>query len=114
MSYSLRDALRRESIRSTWQPGDQVDVIDGELVGLSGELKSFDLELWSAEVAMLIGGRIFSQQFSLHSLVRRVSLGANVIVVGGKSKERRGIVVYSGGEYVTFIEDDTREEVSLL
>jgi transcription elongation factor len=111
---SVADALRRGSIRKAWRPGDQVAFVNGELTGFSGRLESLDLELWSATICMLDTPGLSSQQASLDDLVRRIPMGANVAVVAGKSKERRGVVVSSDHEHTTFIEDKTREEVSLI
>jgi ribosomal protein L24 len=110
---SVGDALRRGSIASTWQAGDKVDIMHGELAGLSGELKSLNLELWSAEIEAFanIAGTI---QVSLEFLARHVSVGKSVVVIAGKNRGRQGVVVSSDGEYVTFVEDKSRDEVCLL
>jgi transcription elongation factor len=108
----VEDAVHRESIRNTWQAGDQVDITGGELRGLSGELKAISLDQWSAEITPLPDATNTILQVSLDSLVRRVPVGANVVVVAGRSKECRGITVSSTAEYITFIEDKSRKEVS--
>jgi hypothetical protein len=87
VASSVKEVMHRGSIRNAWQAGDRVNVVCGELAGLWGEIKSLNFELWSAEIALLTDGVNSIQQVPLDSLVRHISVGANVVVVAGSSKE---------------------------
>ena len=110
----VKEALRRESIRAAWQIGDRVKVLSGAFVAQKGQLRSLDIEQWSAEVELQedVNGSAFVSHVSLDQLKRTFLLGDEVLVIAGHCKGRRGIVVSLGEESVTFIEDKTREEVS--
>jgi transcription antitermination factor NusG len=108
----VKEALHKESVRTSWQTGDRVKVLSGAFITSEGRLKSLDLELWSAEVELQEGGGLAS--IPLDELERHFFVGDEVLVIAGVCKGRHGIVVSLDNEGVVFIEDKTREEVRLF
>ena len=121
MSGSIQDtvlaSLKKESVRTTWQTGDRVEVVKGSFVGMLGSLVSLDLDDWSATVQLqedesgVLRGLDAIQTISIQSLNRRMWKGDNVVIAAGSCKGQRGMVVSVGGSNLKFIEEGSGEEV---
>jgi transcription elongation factor len=113
MEDVAKASLFRESIRVAWQCGDRVVVVGGPFAGLYGRLEELDFDLWLADVTLLATGINTRQQISLDSIRRHFRNGDHVLAAASPNVGRHGLVVAIDFSNIIFVEDKTRDEVTI-
>lgn len=95
------------------EPGDRVEVLSGELVGVHGIVEEVDADILTLTTA---GTDLKSQKFEIS--VRRVrkvfKLGDHVKVISGKNAGETGLVVGVNEDVVTFLGDMNMREFNIF
>ncbi|KAK9474445.1 uncharacterized protein V1510DRAFT_390485 [Dipodascopsis tothii] len=109
----LAQNLKQASSHATFQPGDHVEVHEGEQMGISGIVTSIDREIVSFRVANE-GLKDEIMEIPSRSLRKKFNQGDHVRVIGGKFKDETGMVVRIVGDVVTIIGDLSMEELNVF
>ncbi|KAH9931558.1 uncharacterized protein B0H18DRAFT_989959 [Fomitopsis serialis] len=108
----IAEASRKAAI-SVLQPGDHVEVFEGEQAGVHGTVHSIEQDIVSIQsVGMdLEGQRI---QLPARSVRKRFKAGDHVKVMTGQNADETGLVVSVVDNVVTFLSDMSMQEVSVF
>ena len=104
----IAEASRKAAI-SVLQPGDNVEVFEGEQSGARGTVHSIEQDVVTIE-----GGDFEGQlvQIPARSVRKRFQPGMHVKVMTGKNADETGLVVSVVDNVVTFLSDMSMQEVS--
>ncbi|KAK9492981.1 hypothetical protein V1508DRAFT_417014 [Lipomyces doorenjongii] len=110
---SLAQSLKQASSNGTFQPGDHVEVHEGEQTGVYGRVVSIDRDIVSirAETDGLKGQLV---EIPSNSLRKKFNQGDHVRVIGGKYKDETGMVVRIKDDVVTIIGDLSMAEITVF
>ncbi|KAK9237028.1 hypothetical protein V1525DRAFT_405086 [Lipomyces kononenkoae] len=110
---SLALSLKQASSNGTFQPGDHVEVHEGEQTGVYGRVVSIDRDIVSlrAETDGLNGQLL---EIPSKSLRKKFNQGDHVRVIGGKYKDETGMVVRIKDDVVTIIGDLSMAEITVF
>jgi transcription elongation factor SPT5 len=107
------DSPLTAAIRTDFQPGDIVEVVDGGEAGLYGTVDVVELGMVTFTVSRDINsGALQKAVVEAGRLRKKFSQGDHVKVLNGKHKNSTGMVLEVKGTTVTLVLDDTMEEVS--
>ncbi|KZV92212.1 transcription elongation factor Spt5 [Exidia glandulosa HHB12029] len=108
----IADAARKAAI-IVLQPGDHVEVYEGEQTGLIGVVESVmgDIVTLRAEGVDIEGQKI---EVPARSVRKRFKPGDHVKVMTGKNADETGLVVSVADNVVTFLSDMSMQEVSVF
>ncbi|KAI8989014.1 transcription elongation factor Spt5 [Trametes punicea] len=108
----IAEASRKAAI-SVLQPGDHVEVFEGEQAGVHGTVHSIEGDVVSIEpVGVEFDGQRI--QIPARSVRKRFKPGDHVKVMTGKNADETGLVVSVIDNVVTFLSDMTMQEVSVF
>lgn len=107
---SLAAGIKAASKLSTFEPGDVVEVFEGEQAGVHGSVESVTDQIATiiSSYSGLKGQRL---EVPVRSLRKRFKNGDYVKVTNGRYKEDTGMVVRVADEQVTIISDMSMKEV---
>ncbi|KIJ26376.1 hypothetical protein M422DRAFT_100754, partial [Sphaerobolus stellatus SS14] len=110
----IADASRKAAI-VVLQPGDHVEVFEGEQTGVHGIVKSINDDIVSllAEGLDLEGGTV-EVEVPARSVRKKFKPGDHVKVMAGKNIDETGLVVSVEENVVTFLSDMSLQEVSVF
>lgn len=105
----IAEASRKAAI-SVLQPGDHVEVFEGEQAGVHGTVHSIEQDVVSIQP---IGVDFDGQRVQLpaRSVRKRFKPGDHVKVMTGKNADETGLVVSVADNVVTFLSDMSMQEV---
>jgi transcription elongation factor SPT5 len=105
----IAEASRKAAI-SVLQPGDHVEVFEGEQAGVHGVVKEIDKDLVTISA---LGVDIDGQSVVLpaRSVRKRFKPGDHVKVMNGQNADETGLVVSVADNVVTFLSDMSMQEV---
>ncbi|OJT06820.1 Transcription elongation factor SPT5 [Trametes pubescens] len=108
----IAEASRKAAI-SVLQPGDHVEVFEGEQAGVHGTVHSIEGDVVTIEP---VGVDFDGQRIQLpaRSVRKRFKPGDHVKVMTGKNADETGLVVSVIDNVVTFLSDMTMQEVSVF
>ncbi len=106
----IAEASRKAAV-SVLQPGDHVEVFEGEQAGVHGVVEeiSQDVVTITAEGVDLEGQKI---ELLARSVRKRFKPGDHVKVMSGQNADETGLVVSVSDNVITFISDMSMQEVS--
>ncbi|KAH9903261.1 transcription elongation factor Spt5 [Cubamyces lactineus] len=108
----IAEASRKAAI-SVLQPGDHVEVFEGEQSGVHGTVHSIEGDVVTMEpVGVEFDGQRI--QIPARSVRKRFKPGDHVKVMTGKNADETGLVVSVIDNVVTFLSDMTMQEVSVF
>lgn len=105
----IAEASRKAAI-AVLQPGDHVEVFEGEQAGVHGTVHSIEQDVVSIQP---VGVDFDGQRIQLpaRSVRKRFKPGDHVKVMTGKNADETGLVVAVSGNVVTFLSDMSMNEV---
>jgi transcription elongation factor SPT5 len=105
----IANAAKKAAI-SVLQPGDHVEVFEGEQSGVNGSVESITNDIATLRVE---GFDLENQRVEVpaKSVRKRFRVGDHVKVMSGKNQDETGLVVAVEENIVTFISDMTNKEV---
>ncbi|WFD00918.1 transcription elongation factor spt5 [Malassezia yamatoensis] len=108
----LADASKR-GLEATLQPGDHVEVFEGEQAGVAGTIDSLDGDVVVIDLAhdTLAGQRV---EVPAKSVRKSFRAGDHVKVLAGKHADETGLVVKVEEGVTTFLSDLSLKEVSVF
>ncbi|KAH9946425.1 transcription elongation factor Spt5 [Epithele typhae] len=108
----IAEASRKAAI-SVLQPGDHVEVFEGEQSGVHGTVHSIEQDVVTIEP---VGVDFDGQRIQLpaRSVRKRFKPGDHVKVMTGKNADETGLVVSVVDNVVTFLSDMSMQEVSVF
>ena len=109
----IAEAARKAAI-AVLQPGDHVEVFEGEQAGVHGTVESINLDTVTVNPVGsfdLEGQKI---QVPARSVRKRFKAGDHVKVMSGKNADESGLVVSVSGNIVTFLSDMSMQEVGFI
>lgn len=106
----IAEAAKKEAIQ-VLQPGDQVEVFEGEQAGVHGVVDSIANEIVTLRA---FGVDIEGQKVDVpaRSVRKRFKVGDHVKVMSGQNVDETGLVVSVMDNIVTFLSDMSMQEVS--
>jgi transcription elongation factor SPT5 len=106
----IAEASRKAAV-SVLQPGDHVEVFEGEQAGVHGVVEeiSQDVVTITAEGVDIEGQKI---ELPARSVRKRFKPGDHVKVMSGQNADETGLVVSVSDNVITFISDMSMQEVS--
>jgi transcription elongation factor SPT5 len=109
---AIAEASRKAAI-VVLQPGDNVEVFEGEQTGVHGVVESIvgEIALLRAEGLELEGQKV---EVPAKSVRKRFKPGDHVKVMAGKNIDETGLVVNIKDNVVTFLSDMTLQEVRVI
>jgi len=109
---AIAEASRKAAI-AVLQPGDHVEVYEGEQAGLTGVVEEVHREVVTITVEGLdLDGQ--KMEVPARSLRKRFKAGDHVKVMSGQNEGETGLVVSVSENVVTFISDMSMQEVRLF
>ncbi|WFD34863.1 transcription elongation factor spt5 [Malassezia cuniculi] len=113
VDLNLLASASKRGLEDTLQPGDHVEVFDGEQAGVHGVVDSLDGEVVVIESAdaALNGQKI---EVPARSVRKQFKPGDHVKVLAGKHADETGLVVKVEGGVTTFLSDLSQSEVSVF
>jgi transcription elongation factor SPT5 len=109
----IAEASRRAAI-AVLQPGDHVEVFEGEQAGVHGVVESINLDIVTVNPVGSIDLEGQKVQVPARSVRKRFKPGDHVKVMSGKNADESGLVVSVAGNIVTFLSDMSMQEVSVF
>ncbi|KAL5478474.1 SPT5 [Sanghuangporus weigelae] len=109
----IAEAAKKEAIQ-VLQPGDQVEVFEGEQLGVTGLVDSIAndvVTIRASGVDVLEGQKV---DVPARSVRKRFRVGDHVKVMSGRNADETGLVVSVVDNVVTFLSDMTMQEVSVF
>ncbi|EMD36765.1 hypothetical protein CERSUDRAFT_137024 [Gelatoporia subvermispora B] len=108
----IADAARKAAI-SVLQPGDHVEVFEGEQTGVHGTVHAIEQDIVTIQP---VGVDFDGQRIQLpaRSVRKRFKPGDHVKVMAGKNADETGLVVSVADNVVTFLSDMSMQEVSVF
>ncbi|KAI0062514.1 transcription elongation factor Spt5 [Artomyces pyxidatus] len=108
----IAEASRKAAI-AVLQPGDHVEVFEGEQSGVHGVVDSISQDIVTVNpVGVDLEGQ--KVQIPARSVRKRFKPGDHVKVMAGKNADETGLVVSVAGNVVTFLSDMSMQEVSVF
>ena len=113
VDLNLLASASKRGLEATLQPGDHVEVFEGEQAGVQGVIDALEGEAVVIESgdAALIGQKIEVPARSVHKLFKP---GDHVKVLAGKHADETGLVVKVEDGVTTFLSDLSQNEVSVF
>ncbi|KAF7321512.1 Transcription elongation factor SPT5 [Mycena kentingensis (nom. inval.)] len=109
----IADASRKAAI-SVLQPGDHVEVFEGEQIGVTGVVEEINQDV----VTITATGSDFAEgqkvDLPARSVRKKFKAGDHVKVMTGQNTDETGLVVSVVDNVVTFLSDMTMQEVSVF
>lgn len=109
----IAEASRKAAI-AVLQPGDHVEVFEGEQAGVHGVVESINLDIVTVNPVGSIDLEGQKVQVPARSVRKRFKPGDHVKVMSGKNADESGLVVSVAGNIVTFLSDMSMQEVSVF
>ena len=106
----IAEASRKAAI-AVLQPGDHVEVFEGEQAGVHGVVESINLDIVTVNPVGSIDLEGQKVQVPARSVRKRFKPGDHVKVMSGKNADETGLVVSVAGNIVTFLSDMSMQEV---
>ncbi|KAJ7072492.1 transcription elongation factor SPT5 [Mycena amicta] len=108
----IADASRKAAI-SVLQPGDHIEVFEGEQTGVHGVVEEINQDVVTITA---VGVDFEGQKVDLpaRSVRKRFKAGDHVKVMTGQNADETGLVVSVADNVVTFLSDMTMQEVSVF
>lgn len=107
----IAEASRKAAI-AVLQPGDHVEVFEGEQAGVHGVVESINLDVVTVNPVGAFDLEGQKVQVPARSVRKRFKPGDHVKVMSGKNTDESGLVVSVSGNIVTFLSDMSMQEVS--
>ncbi|KAH9993332.1 early transcription elongation factor of RNA pol II, NGN section-domain-containing protein [Russula compacta] len=109
----IAEASRKAAI-AVLQPGDHVEVFEGEQSGVHGIVESINLDIVTVNPVGAYDLEGQKVQVPARSVRKRFKPGDHVKVMSGKNADESGLVVSVAGNIVTFLSDMSMQEVSVF
>jgi transcription elongation factor SPT5 len=109
----IAEAARKAAI-AVLQPGDHVEVFEGEQAGVHGTVESINLDTVTVNPVGAFDLEGQKVQVPARSVRKRFKAGDHVKVMSGKNADESGLVVSVSGNIVTFLSDMSMQEVGLF
>jgi transcription elongation factor SPT5 len=109
----IAEAARKAAI-AVLQPGDHVEVFEGEQAGVHGTVESISLDTVTVNPVGAFDLEGQKIQVPARSVRKRFKAGDHVKVMSGKNADESGLVVSVSGNIVTFLSDMSMQEVSVF
>ena len=106
----IAEASRKAAI-AVLQPGDHVEVFEGEQAGVHGIVESINLDVVTVNPVGAFDLEGQKVQVPARSVRKRFKPGDHVKVMSGKNADESGLVVSVSGNIVTFLSDMSMQEV---
>ena len=94
------------------QPGDHVEVFEGEQAGVHGIVESIDLDVVTVNPVSTFNLEGQKVQVPAQSVRKRFKPGDHVKVMSRKNADKSGLIVSMSGNIITFLSDMSMQEVS--
>lgn len=107
ISQTIRKA---QAARVTFQPGDRVEILNGEQRGSKGIVVRTSTDIISVKLPQLA---MKDLEFPISSLRKIFEPGDHVTVVGGENQGDAGLVLAVKNGQVTFVSDQTRANLTI-
>ncbi|KAM0750817.1 transcription elongation factor Spt5 [Meredithblackwellia eburnea MCA 4105] len=114
VDFSTIAEAARQKAKSTLQPGDHVEVFEGDQKGLYGTVLSINKDVITIEPheeLELAGTKVEVQSRSIR---KRFRTGDHVKVMSGSNADETGLVVQVKDDTVTFLSDLSMQEVTVF
>jgi len=100
-------------VSASWfKKGESVEVLEGELHGMVGEVTAIEGELITVQTKD--GKKIFTSKFSPTELKKHFEEGNHVKVVDGRYTGESGLLVKIEGNIMTLVLDSTQKEIEVF
>jgi transcription elongation factor SPT5 len=109
----IAEAARKAAI-AVLQPGDHVEVFEGEQAGVHGTVESISLDTVTVNPVGAFDLEGQKIQVPARSVRKRFKAGDHVKVMSGKNADESGLVVSVSGNIVTFLSDMSMQEVGFI
>ncbi|KAI0292869.1 hypothetical protein BC826DRAFT_1017266 [Russula brevipes] len=109
----IAEASRKAAI-AVLQPGDHVEVFEGEQAGVHGIVESINLDVVTVNPVGTFDLEGQKVQVPARSVRKRFKPGDHVKVMSGKNADESGLVVSVSGNIVTFLSDMSMQEISVF
>ncbi|KAH9996227.1 hypothetical protein BJV77DRAFT_960644 [Russula vinacea] len=109
----IAEAARKAAI-AVLQPGDHVEVFEGEQAGVHGTVESINLDTVTVNPVGAFDLEGQKVQVPARSVRKRFKAGDHVKVMSGKNADESGLVVSVSGNIVTFLSDMSMQEISVF
>ncbi|KAI0258579.1 hypothetical protein BC834DRAFT_64480 [Gloeopeniophorella convolvens] len=109
----IAEASRKAAI-AVLQPGDHVEVFEGEQSGVHGVVESINMDIVTVNPVGAFDLEGQKIQVPARSVRKRFKPGDHVKVMSGKNQDESGLVVSVSGNIVTFLSDMSMLEVSVF
>lgn len=109
----IAEASRKAAI-AVLQPGDHVEVFEGEQSGVHGIVESINFDIVTVNPVGSIDLEGQKVQVPARSVRKRFKPGDHVKVMSGKNADESGLVVSVAGNIVTFLSDMCMQEVGFV
>lgn len=114
LDFSLLSEAASKAAKNILQPGDNVDIFEGDQKGIYGTIESIsnDVVLIIPHVELdLVGTKV---EVSARSVRKRFVPGDHVKVMTGANTDETGLVVNVSNDIVTFLSDLSRQHVTVF
>jgi transcription elongation factor SPT5 len=108
----IAEASRKAAI-AVLQPGDHVEVFEGEQAGVHGIVEAINMDIVTVNPVGTFDLEGQKVQVPARSVRKRFKPGDHVKVMSGKNADESGLVVSVSGNIVTFLSDMSMQEVGL-
>lgn len=112
LSAASLQAVNDAQATSLLQPGDRVEVIEGDMIHSIGTLES--VNDGSVRVTLDMGGFKKAVTLAAKQVRKKFSEGDHVKVIHGLRKDESGMVVKVEGNVITIVSDSSLEEVKVF
>jgi transcription elongation factor SPT5 len=116
VNYSILAEAQRKAANIILQPGDHVEVHEGDQKGIEGLVESIINDVVSVAPSQtlhpeLVGTKI---DVSIKSVRKRFKIGDHVKVLAGTNVDETGLVTNVDGDILTFISDLSQKQVQVF
>ncbi|KAG5437393.1 hypothetical protein PCANB_000824 [Pneumocystis canis] len=110
---SLAQSIKASNVTPTFQPGDHVEVLEGEQAGIHGIVEAINNDIITlySEHEGLKGEKI---EISSKGLKKRFKQGDNVKVINGKYKGDAGMIICVKEDQVVLLSDFSMLEITVF
>ncbi|KAI8141293.1 hypothetical protein BJV82DRAFT_619991 [Fennellomyces sp. T-0311] len=112
LSAASLQAVNDAQASSLLQPGDTVEVIEGDMIHSVGTIESVNDA--SVSVSLDMGGLTKAVTLPAKQVRKKFSEGDHVKVIHGLRKDESGMVVKVDGNVITMVSDSSLEEVKVF